>query len=81
MTKRTAKHAAPDPRFASMLDALLREPAVTQSRMFGSAGLKVGGKVFVMLVKGSSSPSCQRSVSTSSSRRARANTSTPGTAS
>lgn len=52
MTKRTAKHAAPDPRFASMLDALLREPAVTQSRMFGSAGLKVGGKVFVMLVKG-----------------------------
>lgn len=52
MTKRTAKPADLDPRFASVLDALLQERAVTQSRMFGSPGLKVGGKVFVMLVKG-----------------------------
>ncbi len=52
MTKRTAKQADVHPRFASVLDVLLRKPGVTQSRMFGSPGLKVGGKVFVMLVKG-----------------------------
>ena len=43
---------APDELFASVVDALERGTGVTQSRMFGSPGLKVGGKVFAILVKG-----------------------------
>lgn len=52
MTKTGAKQADVDPLFAPVLRALLRESNVTQSRMFGSPGLKVRGKVFAMLVKG-----------------------------
>ena len=38
--------------FASIGQAFAAEPTITQSRMFGSPGLKVRGKVFAMLVKG-----------------------------
>lgn len=38
--------------FASVVGAMLSEPKVTQSKMFGSTVLKVAGKVFAMLVKG-----------------------------
>lgn len=52
MTKKGVKQADIDPLFAPLLDALLRGSGVTQSKMFGSPGLKVRGKVFAMLVKG-----------------------------
>ena len=41
----------PDP-FAAVEAELTGEPDVTSGRMFGSSGLKVGGKVFAMCVKG-----------------------------
>lgn len=52
MTKKGAKQVDIDPLFAPLLGALLRESGVTPSRMFGSPGLKVRGKVFAILVKG-----------------------------
>lgn len=39
--------------FADVLGVLGAMDGVTQGRMFGSAGLKFGGKVFAMEVKGS----------------------------
>lgn len=36
----------------SVIETMLRGREVSQSKMFGSSGLKVGGKVFAMLVKG-----------------------------
>jgi TfoX/Sxy family transcriptional regulator of competence genes len=41
-----------DELFASVAEAFRGQPAVTQSKMFGAPGLKVGGKVFACLVKG-----------------------------
>lgn len=41
-----------DPKFVPVIDALAGDRLVTRGRMFGSAGLKVNGKVFAMLVKG-----------------------------
>ncbi len=38
--------------FESVAKAFSNDRAISQSRMFGSPGLKVGGKVFAMLVKG-----------------------------
>ncbi len=38
--------------FARIAADMQVDPAVTEGRMFGSAGLKVGGKVFAMLVRG-----------------------------
>ncbi len=38
--------------FATVAEALLGDRRVSEGRMFGSAGLKVGGKVFAMEVKG-----------------------------
>lgn len=38
--------------FASVVTALSRLPRVSTGRMFGSAGLKVGSKVFAMEVHG-----------------------------
>lgn len=52
MTKKGAKQSDIDALFASLIDALRRGAGVTQSKMFGSPGLKVRGKVFAMLVKG-----------------------------
>jgi TfoX/Sxy family transcriptional regulator of competence genes len=42
-----------DPGFAPIVEAFARDREVTQGKMFGSVGLKVKGKVFAMLVKGS----------------------------
>lgn len=39
-------------RFGAVVAALAHEGDVTTSRMFGSDGLKAGGKVFAMSVKG-----------------------------
>ena len=41
-----------DERFQAVVEALRVRTDVTVGRMFGSPGLKVGGKVFSMLVKG-----------------------------
>lgn len=41
-----------DHLFEAVISPLLGEPRITKSRMFGSAGVKVGGKVFAILVKG-----------------------------
>lgn len=38
--------------FASIVRTFANDRAISQSRMFGSPGLKIGGKVFAMLVKG-----------------------------
>lgn len=38
--------------FERLTTRFLAGPSVTEGRMFGSAGLKVGSKVFAMLVKG-----------------------------
>ena len=41
------------PKFAPVMAAFAGNEGVDQGRMFGSVSLKVGGKVFAMLVKGS----------------------------
>lgn len=43
---------AADSLFESVADALLGDSTITKAKMFGSQGLKVGGKVFAMVVKG-----------------------------
>lgn len=52
---KTAKEDAPeiDPRFAPVVKAFARDREVTYGRMFASMGLKVNGKIFAMLAKGS----------------------------
>ncbi len=52
MKKKAQKQSNIDALFAPLIDTLLRGSGVTQSKMFGSPGLKVRGKVFAMLVKG-----------------------------
>ena len=53
---RAAKAAsAPTPEealFASVVDSLIGQSKITQAKMFGATGLKVGGKVFSMVHKG-----------------------------
>jgi len=39
-------------QFRSVVEALLRDPKITESKMFGAPGLKIGGKYFAMLYKG-----------------------------
>jgi hypothetical protein len=41
-----------DPRFSKVISSLGAEPGVEIGSMFGSTGLKTGGKVFAMEVKG-----------------------------
>jgi hypothetical protein len=41
-----------DPRFARVIEAFERNRRVSQSKMFGSVGLKVNGKVFAIFYKG-----------------------------
>lgn len=43
---------AVDDVFAPIVDAFAADRNVTVGKMFGSSGLKVGGKVFAMVVKG-----------------------------
>lgn len=52
MASRVSPQTTSDDRFASLADALLTDPHVSEGRMFGAQGLKVGGKVFAMLVQG-----------------------------
>ena len=40
-----------DKLFEPMVEALISDIKISKSKMFGSPGLKVGGKVFAMLVK------------------------------
>jgi hypothetical protein len=47
--------ATPEERFAALVAELAREPDVTapsEGKAFGSAGLKVHGRIFAMLVRG-----------------------------
>jgi TfoX/Sxy family transcriptional regulator of competence genes len=48
----TDKQSAIDELFAFVVEETLKDPSVTQSKMFGSRGLRIGGKVFAMLYKG-----------------------------
>jgi TfoX/Sxy family transcriptional regulator of competence genes len=49
----TARAEPPsDPRFAAVIDAFARDRRVTSGTMMASVGLKVGGKIFAMLVRG-----------------------------
>jgi TfoX/Sxy family transcriptional regulator of competence genes len=41
-----------DPRVARVAEAFAKDPQVTFGKMFSSMGLKVGGKIFAMFVKG-----------------------------
>ncbi|HEY1333406.1 MAG TPA: TfoX/Sxy family protein [Myxococcaceae bacterium] len=41
-----------DPRFAAVIDEFARDRRVTGGTMMASVGLKVGGKIFAMLVRG-----------------------------
>jgi TfoX/Sxy family transcriptional regulator of competence genes len=41
-----------DPRLVPVVEAFAADEQVSRGKMFGSVGLKVKGKVFVMLVKG-----------------------------
>jgi TfoX/Sxy family transcriptional regulator of competence genes len=41
-----------DELFQAVAEAVEHDPAVSTGRMFGSSGLKVGGKIFAMMVKG-----------------------------
>jgi TfoX/Sxy family transcriptional regulator of competence genes len=59
MSRQAAKRDAPpvsdaaaDRRYAAVVAAFAADRRVTRIRMFGSAGLKVRGKVFVMFVDG-----------------------------
>ena len=38
-------------QFRSVVEVLLRYPKITESKMFGAPGLKIGGKYFAMLYK------------------------------
>jgi hypothetical protein len=42
---------SPQERFAAVVDDQRGDAAVSEGRMFGSPGLKLGGKVFALLVK------------------------------
>jgi hypothetical protein len=46
-------HADANPSFTSIIDLFAADRSVGLGRMFGAEGLKVNGKVFAMLVKGS----------------------------
>jgi hypothetical protein len=43
---------AADPRFAAVIEAFAGDRRVTSGTMMASLGLKVGGKIFAMLVRG-----------------------------
>lgn len=46
-------HITPDERFAALVETFAGEPEVThEGTGFGSSGLKIGGKIFAMLVRG-----------------------------
>jgi hypothetical protein len=51
MKKIVTRAGADNAAFGAVAAAFRGDPQVTGGRMFGAAGLKVGGKVFAMLVK------------------------------
>lgn len=52
MTLRPATDLGAAERFDKLTTRFLTEPDVSEGRMFGSPGLKIGTKIFAMLVKG-----------------------------
>lgn len=52
MAGSVSAHEEAEQRFGSLSDSLLADPGISEGRMFGSQGLKIGGKVFAMLVRG-----------------------------
>lgn len=55
MKKTSAKKQgdeAVDPRFAPVVDAFVKDRAVTYGNVFASMGLKVNGKIFAMMSQG-----------------------------
>jgi hypothetical protein len=50
--KKTIAPSAMDAAFAPIVDAFRHDEKISLARMFGSDGLKINGKVFVMMVKG-----------------------------
>ena len=46
------KSDSPEKLFNSIVEQFLAQSGISKSKMFGSEGLKVGGKVFAMLFKG-----------------------------
>ncbi len=50
---RSSTESGEDPRFAPVIEAFARDRRVTSGRMMASLGLKVDGKIFAMLVRGS----------------------------
>jgi hypothetical protein len=50
----TKKSSMPEvePAFAPIVKAFAKDPAVTSGKMMSSVGLKVGGKIFAMMVRG-----------------------------
>lgn len=46
------KQLSAEEQFDSIVKLLTKDSAITKSKMFGSIGLKVNGKIFAMLVKG-----------------------------
>jgi TfoX/Sxy family transcriptional regulator of competence genes len=45
-------HMPRDEQFETIVKTFLVEPRITRGKMFGSSGLKVGNKIFAMLVRG-----------------------------
>jgi hypothetical protein len=79
--KKKAAAPAVDPRFLPIVEAFAEERDVSRKRMFSSSSvLSVKGKIFAMFVKGRFVASCPGTGSTTSSRRAWAPPSIPGTA-
>jgi TfoX N-terminal domain len=50
--RRPVETTTEDPRFAAVVDAFAHDRRVTSGRMMASLGLRVGGKIFAMLVRG-----------------------------
>ena len=50
--KKTIAPSEMDPAFAVIAEAFRGDEKISLARMFGSEGLKINGKVFIMLVKG-----------------------------
>src|SRR6266487_3627260 len=63
---------AVDPRFARVIEAFAGDRQVSQTRMFGSVGLKVKSKVFAIFYKGKFVAKLPGDASTKSSLRAKA---------
>lgn len=50
--RKSDEAAAVDARLEAIVEAFAKTPGVTFGKLFASTGLKVGGKIFAMVVKG-----------------------------